>query len=184
MKIYKILPGLLIVAFLSQSCSEDFLNLEPISSSTTGNSYNTEKDIEAALVSVYNSLHNEFYIWDNVLMGDVRSDNCYAGPPDDVDIWAYDQLTITSNNVRIFNNWRDFYRGISRANTVLDKIEGIQTIKSLTISNKAGTTSGYSQYSYDIEGATQNQVIYPSLDPSIFEVKYLDQDIKGKVVPL
>ena len=67
---------------------------------------------------------------------------------------------------------------------LLDKVEGIQTIKSLTISNKAGTTSGYSQYSYDIEGATQNQVIYPSLDPSIFEVKYLDQDIKGKVVPL
>tara|TARA_R110001632_G_scaffold142531_1_gene258483 strand:+ start:745 stop:2604 length:1860 start_codon:yes stop_codon:yes gene_type:complete len=67
---------------------------------------------------------------------------------------------------------------------LLDKIEGIQTIKSLTISNKAGTTSGYSQYSYDIEGATQNQVIYPSLDPSIFEVKYPNQDIKGKVVPL
>ena len=67
---------------------------------------------------------------------------------------------------------------------LLDKVEGIQTIKSLTISNKAGTTSGYSQYSYDIEGATQNQVIYPSLDPSIFEVKYPNQDIKGKVVPL
>ena len=67
---------------------------------------------------------------------------------------------------------------------LLDKIEGIQTIKSLNISNKAGTTSGYSQYSYDIEGATQNQVIYPSLDPSIFEVKYPNQDIKGKVVPL
>jgi len=67
---------------------------------------------------------------------------------------------------------------------LLDKIEGTQTIKSLTISNKSGTTSGYSQYSYDIEGATQNQVIYPSLDPSIFEVKYPDQDIKGKVVPL
>ena len=67
---------------------------------------------------------------------------------------------------------------------LLDKVEGIQTIKSLTISNKAGTTSGYSQYSYDIEGATQNQVIYPSLDPSIFEIKYPNQDIKGKVVPL
>ena len=67
---------------------------------------------------------------------------------------------------------------------LLDKVEGIQTINSLTISNKVGTTSGYSQYSYDIEGATQNQVIYPSLDPSIFEVKYPTQDIKGKVVPL
>ena len=67
---------------------------------------------------------------------------------------------------------------------LLDKIKGVQTIKNITISNKAGTTSGYSQYAYDILSATQNQVIYPSLDPSIFEVKYLNNEIKGKVVPL
>ena len=67
---------------------------------------------------------------------------------------------------------------------ILSKISGVQTIKNIIITNKAGTTSGYSQYSYDIEGATQNQVIYPSLDPSIFEVKYPNEDIKGKVVPL
>jgi hypothetical protein len=67
---------------------------------------------------------------------------------------------------------------------LLDKIKGVQTVKSINISNKAGTTSGYSQYAYDIVGATQNQIIYPSLDPSIFEVKYPNQDIKGKVVPL
>jgi hypothetical protein len=83
------------------------------------------------------------------------------------------------------NNWqlnqpimiRDLY-------LALDKIKGVQSVKSVNISNKAGTTSGYSQYAYDIVGATQNQVIYPSLDPSIFEVKYPNLDIKGKVVPL
>jgi len=67
---------------------------------------------------------------------------------------------------------------------LLDKIKGVQTIKNISIVNKAGTSTGYSQYAYDIEGATQNQVIYPSLDPSIFELKYPNQDIKGKVVPL
>jgi hypothetical protein len=67
---------------------------------------------------------------------------------------------------------------------MLDKIKGVQSVKSISIANKAGTTSGYSQYAYDIAGATQNQVIYPSLDPSIFEVKYPNLDIKGKVVPL
>lgn len=67
---------------------------------------------------------------------------------------------------------------------LLDKIKGVQTIKSINISNKAGTTLGYSQYAYDISSATQNNVIYPSLDPSIFEIKYPNQDIKGKVVPL
>jgi hypothetical protein len=67
---------------------------------------------------------------------------------------------------------------------LLDRISGVQSVKNISISNKAGTTSGYSQYAYDMAGATQNQVIYPSLDPSIFEVKYPGIDIKGKVVPL
>ena len=67
---------------------------------------------------------------------------------------------------------------------LLDKIKGVQTVKDITITNKAGATTGYSPYAYDILGATQNQVIYPSLDPSIFELKYPNQDIKGRVVPL
>ena len=66
----------------------------------------------------------------------------------------------------------------------LDKIDGVQTVKDIKFTNKAGTSAGYSQYAYDIEGATQNKIIYPSLDPSIFEIKYPNIDIKGKVVPL
>ena len=83
------------------------------------------------------------------------------------------------------NNWqinqpimlRDLY-------ILLDRVKGVQTVKNINLSNKAGTSSGYSAYAYDITGATQNQVIYPSLDPSIFEVRYPNLDIKGKVVPL
>ena len=67
---------------------------------------------------------------------------------------------------------------------LLDNITGIQTVQSLTITNKAGTTSGYSRYAYSIEGATQGGIIYPSIDPSIFEVKYPGTDIKGRVVSL
>ena len=67
---------------------------------------------------------------------------------------------------------------------LLDKISGVQTVKSVTFANKSGENNGYSKYSYDITGAIQNQVIYPSLDPSIFEIKYPDTDIKGKVSPL
>jgi hypothetical protein len=65
---------------------------------------------------------------------------------------------------------------------LLDKVAGVQTVKNVSITNKSGEVLGYSQYSYDIIGATQNNVIYPSLDPMIFEVKYPDVDIKGKVV--
>jgi hypothetical protein len=67
---------------------------------------------------------------------------------------------------------------------ILDRIEGVQTVKTVDIVNKVGVNLGYSPYAYDITGATANNVIYPSLDPSIFEVKYLDTDIQGKVVPL
>ena len=67
---------------------------------------------------------------------------------------------------------------------VLDNVEGVQTVKNLTFSNKAGTALGYSQFAYDITGATLNGVIYPSLDPMIFEVKYPNTDIQGRVVNL
>ena len=67
---------------------------------------------------------------------------------------------------------------------MLDKIKGVQSVKNIKIFNKVGVILGYSQYAYDISSATQNQVIYPSLDPSIFEIKYPDSDIKGRVVPL
>ena len=65
---------------------------------------------------------------------------------------------------------------------LLDRVTGVQTVKRVTITNKAGTTTGYSQYAYDIDSATQNGVIYPSIDPSIFEVKFPNQDITGRVV--
>ena len=67
---------------------------------------------------------------------------------------------------------------------LLDKVEGVQTVKEVVVKNKAGETLGYSEYAYDIEGATINRVIYPSLDPMIFELKYPNTDIKGRVVPL
>jgi len=67
---------------------------------------------------------------------------------------------------------------------LLDKIEGIQTVKTVTITNLVGENLGYSKYAYSIPTATANNVVYPSLDPSIFEVKYPNQDIQGRVVPL
>lgn len=67
---------------------------------------------------------------------------------------------------------------------LLDAIEGVQTVKTVTLSNKVGTTLGYSQYAYDIQGATIGNVVYPSLDPMIFEVKYPNTDIQGRVVTL
>jgi len=67
---------------------------------------------------------------------------------------------------------------------LLDKIEGVQTVKNIEFVNKVGTSLGYSQYAYDVVGASKNNVVYPSIDPMIFEVKYPNQDINGRIVSL
>ena len=67
---------------------------------------------------------------------------------------------------------------------LLDKVPGVQTVNSVSITNKTGLAQGYSEYAYDTAVATQGNVIYPSIDPMIFEVKYPDTDIKGRVVSL
>mgnify|MGYP003345938415 CR=1 FL=1 len=83
------------------------------------------------------------------------------------------------------NNWQINQPIILRElNILLDRIEGVQTVKNVEISNFVGTNLGYSPYAYDISGATKNGVIYPSLDPMIFEVKYPSTDIQGRVVSL
>jgi hypothetical protein len=73
---------------------------------------------------------------------------------------------------------------LSTIYTLLDQVAGVQTVNRVAITNLSGTDTGYSQYSYDIAGATLNGVIYPSLDPSIFEVKFPDIDIQGRVVTM
>ena len=83
----------------------------------------------------------------------------------DIDKWQINQ-PILINNVR----------------NVIDQVDGVQTVKKLEFVNKVGESDGYSKLAYDIKGATINEVLYPSLDPSIFELKYPDTDIQGRVV--
>ena len=52
----------------------------------------------------------------------------------------------------------------------------------ILIENKHSVQNGYSGNVYDIRTASQEGVIYPSLDPSIFELKFPNSDIEGKVV--
>lgn len=65
------------------------------------------------------------------------------------------------------------------------QIEGVQSVIKIEILNKYDTTGNmYSKYGYDIPSATKNGNIYPSLDPSIFEVRYPNKDIQGRVITL
>ena len=92
---------------------------------------------------------------------------------------------IALQNFFNINNWQINQPILLRdLSVILDNINGVQTINNISISNKAGTQSGYSQYAYDVSGALQNGTIFPSIDPMIFEVKYPNTDIIGRVVTI
>ena len=52
----------------------------------------------------------------------------------------------------------------------------------VVIENKYKTEDGYSGHVYDVQSATKDGVVYSSLDPSIFELKFPNTDIEGRVV--
>jgi hypothetical protein len=61
------------------------------------------------------------------------------------------------------------------------QVKGVQNVIKVEITNKQG--GNYSPYAYDIPGATRLGNIYPSVDPSVFEVRFPNIDIQGRVVP-
>ena len=71
---------------------------------------------------------------------------------------------------------------LSTIYTLLDRVKGVQTVQNVMIEPKVA--GNYSTFSYDIKGATKNNIVYPSLDPMIFEVKFPNSDIQGRVTTL
>jgi hypothetical protein len=69
---------------------------------------------------------------------------------------------------------------ISEVELLIAGVEGVQSVPSCKIVNKC--LGNYSKHSYNITAATKGKMVYPSLDPSIFEVKFPNQDIKGRVL--
>lgn len=73
---------------------------------------------------------------------------------------------------------------ISNIQSTLLQVSGVQSVVKIEIVNKQANDGTYSLYGYDIAGATKNNIIYPSMDPSIFEVRYPNSDIQGRVITL
>jgi len=63
----------------------------------------------------------------------------------------------------------------------LASVMGIQSITKLEVYNLFNEEDGYSGNIYDIKVATRDGVIFPSLDPSIFEIKHPNSNIRGRV---
>jgi hypothetical protein len=67
---------------------------------------------------------------------------------------------------------------ISELELIIANVEGVSSVPKLEIVNKCG--GQYSPNSYNIEAAIKDKILYPSLDPSVFEVKFPNSDIKGR----
>jgi hypothetical protein len=70
---------------------------------------------------------------------------------------------------------------ISEIELILANVEGVMSVPSVKISNLC-CVDAYSDNSYNIEQATKGKIVYPSLDPCVFEVKYPNKDIKGRAI--
>tara|TARA_R110002153_G_scaffold88474_2_gene217747 strand:- start:234 stop:626 length:393 start_codon:yes stop_codon:yes gene_type:complete len=100
----------------------------------------------------------------------------------------YNNDEVISNCIKLLREYFNIDRWevnqpiiISEVSNTISQVEGVQTLESVKFNNKFGEILGYSKYKYDLDQATVNGVIYPSLDPTIFEIKNINSDIKGRV---
>ena len=100
--------------------------------------------------------------------------------------FSNDQVLLNSIDAlqRFFNtdNWQiNEPINIGDVNSLLYTINGLKTVNDLVFTNMFGENSGYSKFKYNFDAATRRGTIYPSLDPMIFELKYRDTDIIGRI---
>ena len=92
----------------------------------------------------------------------------------DIDRWQVNQPIVLSDLVYQLS----LVDGVA---TIVPPVEDNKQSLPIVITNKYKTANGYSGNLYDIDTATKNGIIYPSLDPSIFELKFPGTDIEGRV---
>ena len=88
-------------------------------------------------------------------------------------------ITAVQNFFNI-DNW-SFSQPINLSQLMLEiaKVDGVQSVVNVSIFNLNASNGTYSPVQYDINAATQNGIIYPSVDPSVFEVRFPNSDIRG-----
>ena len=180
-------------AQLSPNSGNDrLLDNNPLAISAYVLAYNTNKNIILASTTLKNNIKTHLSEY-KLLTDSINIKNAYyinIGVNFDITVaTGYNNRdVITSCLIALkehFNisNWQINQPIIlSDINSLLLQVKGVQSVVKVEISNKQG--GNYSLYGYDIKGATKNGVIYPSLDPAIFEVRYPDTDIQGRVITL
>ena len=93
----------------------------------------------------------------------------------DIDRWQIGQPIVLADLVYELS----LVNGVA---TVVNPTENNSKNLPIVIENKYQTSQGYSGNFYDINTSLRGGILYPALDPSIFEIKFPNSDIKGKVL--
>jgi hypothetical protein len=92
-----------------------------------------------------------------------------------IDRWQINQPIVIAELAAVISN-------VDGVGSVVAPAEDNPQNHPVLISNKWQAVDGYSGNVYDIDYATKAGIIYPSLDPSIFELKYPNIDIEGRSI--
>lgn len=100
---------------------------------------------------------------------------------------GYLKKEVLSNCIKVvqnfmnIDNWR-FNQpiDISRIQMEIGNVDGVQSVLSVRVKNLTKADGNYSVNVYDIPFATRDNIIYPSIDPCVFELKYPNKDIRGE----
>lgn len=116
-----------LALFTATGCSDDFLDLAPISQENGNNFYKTPEDMKNALTAVYGSLqYGGQYYSSMSIIGELRSDNTeITNPAAGADQQAVDDFTNVPVTSISSNTWNAHYQGIQAANILLDRINGV-----------------------------------------------------------
>ena len=127
MKIFKHIAVLSTIIFLGQSCS-DFVEYDPIENYeiTADVYFQQSSDYEAAVIGTYDPLQ---WMYLNILIGDIASDNSYCGgesATDVVGLQQIDLMTHTPNNDNLTSIWKWLYEGVNRANYLEENKDNLE----------------------------------------------------------
>src|SRR5690554_469721 len=126
---------LLIGLFLIESCA-DFLDTEPFTSKVNTNFYQSPQDVNQALIGIYSVLNPGTSHMHSFFISELLSDDRFAGGGGvDAAIHAISEFKNFSNDMYLYP-WQQNYRGIFRANMLLESIEQVTSWESETQKNR------------------------------------------------
>ncbi len=122
MKNKSIIKGLFLFAFLvfNLSCTDDFIDRDPVYSIDSENYFNSENDYYNALIGAYDLLQASYV---NVILGEIASDNTLCGGENATDVIGWqqiDDMIHTPVNTELSKVWSFMFAGVNRANYILE----------------------------------------------------------------